>query len=334
MTSRLDRASRANVALLAMPILVAPYQPRDRDAWRDLLRDPALARDFAPQLASGEMEDPLAHPILHPGGVWLAREGGAVVGFGMLLALPSAHGPWAMVRLGVRAAHRRRGIGAALLAEVERALAAIPPERAPFLLAAAAGLPAEEARTFLEGHGFRHFRFWWYLERPLGPVGDFAWPPDAEARPFDGTELAFREWTGCYNDAFAERFPSHLATVDEARQIANGPLFRADGLLLIWRGERCLGFCRDTIFPDHGEVDVLAVRPEAQGTGLGRALLRWGVGWLQSREVARVRLLVDGENEKALRLYRSEGFDVASTRAMWTRPGPGPARPAATPPGE
>jgi ribosomal protein S18 acetylase RimI-like enzyme len=32
-----------------------------------------------------------------------------------------------------------------------------------------------------------------------------------------------------------------------------------------------------------------------------------------------VTLLVDGENENALRLYRSEGFEVARTRAVFSR---------------
>jgi ribosomal protein S18 acetylase RimI-like enzyme len=32
-----------------------------------------------------------------------------------------------------------------------------------------------------------------------------------------------------------------------------------------------------------------------------------------------VTLVVDGENEGALRLYRSEGFEVTRTRRLWGR---------------
>jgi mycothiol synthase len=188
------------------------------------------------------------------------------------------------------------------------------------MVVSGAWLPAEDARRFVERHGFAHFRYWWNMGRPIGPVPEPAWPEGIELRTFDGTDHALEEWTACYNEAFASGFPSHLATVEEGRQLAAGPLFRADGLLLAWRGTRCVGFCRDTIFPGHGEVDVLGVRPDAQGQGLGRALLRWGVAWLQEQRAPHVRLIVDGTNENALGLYRSEGFGIAATREMWARP--------------
>jgi ribosomal protein S18 acetylase RimI-like enzyme len=35
--------------------------------------------------------------------------------------------------------------------------------------------------------------------------------------------------------------------------------------------------------------------------------------------VKHVRLVVDGENETALELYRSERFEIADTRQMWMR---------------
>lgn len=302
-----------------MPIRIKSYTPADRDALHDLLRDPGIVPEFERLLEMGEFDDPLRHPLLHNGGLWLAGNGNDVLGFAMLFALPSAQGPWAHVRIGVRASQRRRGVGSALLASVERAISEIPPVSAPRFLAAGAWLPAEGVEPFLEKHGFAHWRYWWNMERPVGPVREVAWPKDVDVRPFDGSEHALVEWTHCYNEAFGQRFPSHFATVDEAREIAAGPLFRPDGCLLVWRGARCVGFCRDTIFSSHGEVDVLGVRPDAQGKGLGRTLLRWGVAWLQDQNVKHVRLVVDGENETALALYRSEGFEVATTREMWTR---------------
>jgi mycothiol synthase len=302
-----------------MPLSVRTFVAADQPALHELLRDPGVAAEYERLVEIGEFDDPLRHPVLHPGGLFVAADGAALAGFAMLLRLDSAHGPWAHVRIGVRSSRRRRGVGTALLERVDRAIAEIPPADAPRVVAASAWLPADAARGFLEARGFAHYRYWWNMERPLGPVADVAWPDDVEVRPFDGSEHALAEWTACYNDAFAKRFPSHFATVDEARDIAAGPLFRADGCLLAWRGERCVGFCRDTIFSGHGEVDVLAVRPDAQGRGLGRALLRWGVAWLQAQGVEHVRLVVDGENEGALGLYRSEGFDIHASREMWVR---------------
>ncbi|TMQ68516.1 MAG: GNAT family N-acetyltransferase [Candidatus Eisenbacteria bacterium] len=63
-----------------------------------------------------------------------------------------------------------------------------------------------------------------------------------------------------------------------------------------------------------------AARRPARGIGLGRALLRWAVGWLERKEAPRAWLMVDGDNESALRLYRSEGFEVTRTRHVWSEP--------------
>ncbi|MDP8962368.1 MAG: mycothiol synthase [Actinomycetota bacterium] len=59
-----------------------------------------------------------------------------------------------------------------------------------------------------------------------------------------------------------------------------------------------------------GEVYVLAVRPEAQGGGLGRGLLRAGLRHLRGRGCDEVLLWVDEENVAAVHLYRSEGFST------------------------
>ena len=310
-------------------VTVRAYVPADHAALMALLADPSLAGEYARLVAAGEFHDPLSHPVLHPGGMWLTEAGeesggdDAVVAFGMLLVMPSVRGPWAHLRLGVLRSCRRRGIGTALLRAAEAAIARIPADRAPSMLMVGAWHPAEEATAFLERHGFAHYRFWWEMERPLGVVPEPVWPKGVELRLFDGSEHAFAEWTACYNDAFAQRFPSHLATVEEARRITSAPGFRADGLLLAWQGDRCVGFSRNTLMDGHGEVDVLGVRPEAQGRGLGRALLRWGVAWLEAQGTPHVRLIVDGANEGALTLYRSEGFEIAATRQTWKRGGAG-----------
>jgi len=53
---------------------------------------------------------------------------------------------------------------------------------------------------------------------------------------------------------------------------------------------------------------VLGVIPEARGIGLGRALLRWGVNWLEHQNAPRVHAVRDGENETALRLSPLRGI--------------------------
>jgi len=57
-----------------------------------------------------------------------------------------------------------------------------------------------------------------------------------------------------------------------------------------------------------GEVHNLAVHPEAQGGGLGPALLDAGLAHLTAVGCAEVILWVDSRNERAHDLYRSRGF--------------------------
>jgi ribosomal protein S18 acetylase RimI-like enzyme len=44
------------------------------------------------------------------------------------------------------------------------------------------------------------------------------------------------------------------------------------------------------------------------------------VGWLERSTRDPVTLLVDGENDNALGLYRSEGFEVTKSRRIWAQP--------------
>ena len=103
------------------------------------------------------------------------------------------------------------------------------------------------------------------------------------------------------------------------RSIVTAPDFRPEYLMLAYRGEHCVGFCRNEAVGDTGLIGVLGVARAARGIGLGRALLRWGVGALSAQGFRRVALYVDGENENALSLYRSEGFTVERTRRFWER---------------
>jgi len=61
---------------------------------------------------------------------------------------------------------------------------------------------------------------------------------------------------------------------------------------------------------DIGHVKDLAVRPDARGEGIGRALLASALGQLRVRGAAIVKLEVRESNEAARSLYASEGFEA------------------------
>jgi mycothiol synthase len=76
----------------------------------------------------------------------------------------------------------------------------------------------------------------------------------------------------------------------------------------------------DGIVAGDGEIWTIGVRPDRQGAGLGRQLLRWGARRLRSIGVSTVSLSVNGRNERALGLYESDGFVRSRTRERWARP--------------
>ena len=284
---------------------------------RALVADPSLAQEYG-DLAAGGLDDQLGDPFCDPALRFLARVEGAPVGFAYSFVLPSGAGSWAMVRLGVVAAHRRGGAGSALLASTLAALRARaePPREA--VLAAWQQNPA--LAGFAARHGFGHARTFWRMERSPGPAPAPRWPAGIEVGAFAGGGRALAGWNESYNRSFAEHWHFVPSDLEHARRIAELPGFRPDGLALAWRGGACVAFCRCALGGPRGEVSVLGVVPAARGIGLGRALLRQGVLWLRGAGAERVDLTVDGENEGALALYRAEEFAVVRTRELFARP--------------
>ncbi|MDG3008936.1 ribosomal protein S18-alanine N-acetyltransferase [Rhodococcus sp. D2-41] len=90
---------------------------------------------------------------------------------------------------------------------------------------------------------------------------------------------------------------------------------RADGVLVGYAGLAGLGSARD---PEN-EVHTIGVDPAQQGRGIGRLLLddllaaadaRGGPVWLEVRT----------DNEAAIGLYRSAGFELMGLRKRYYRP--------------
>jgi mycothiol synthase len=249
----------------------------------------------------------------------LAYRDGVLAGFTIAIRLHDLSGvPWVFLRLGVGELHRRLGVGSALLAlAAERVEAKEPVSE----ITGGAWIPNEATERFAEHHRLGFSRDYWLMDRPLGGMGEPAWPAGTLVRTFDGSRRAFEDLNAAFNDSFSAHDHFSPGTVEDTKNVLDSDLFRPEGLALAYRGEDCVGFCRCTVYPTRGEISVVGTTKSARGIGLGRALLRWGVHWLEAQGVPRISLMVDGENEGALRLYRQEGFGVERTRRRWTRQG-------------
>ena len=301
-----------------MSIQIAPCREDDRGALLTLVRDPALAQEFDALAEPAYLDHKLDDPLCDRDCTLIARADGVVAAFTIAYLLPRAEGgAWAALRIGVAGRFRRRGIATALLAAARRDLEgrAIPGGLSEIMMSA--WQPNEGAAAFAARRGFRHVRRFWKMDCPTAGCPEPRWPGGVSMRIFDGSEPALAEWNAAYNSSFAEHYHFVPATIERARQIASAPDFPRDGLALAYRDGRCVGFCRNEWVGKEGEIGVLGVVPEARGIGLGRALLRWGVRYFGALGEAHATLRVDGENESALALYRSERFEVTRTRDLW-----------------
>jgi GNAT superfamily N-acetyltransferase len=75
--------------------------------------------------------------------------------------------------------------------------------------------------------------------------------------------------------------------------------------------DRVLGYAIVGRAARRGYVQRLAVAPDVQGTGLGRALLVDGLRWLRRRGAARAVVNTQVDNDRARHLYESLGFRMA-----------------------
>jgi mycothiol synthase len=224
----------------------------------------------------------------------------------------------------VRPDRRRRGIGR----ELVEVAAAMTRElgRTELLMGIAPGDSAGAAFLAAMGFGF-HSAVWDLVLPPDRAVPAPVWPEGQVARAIDrGRDLD--EWIHVYNAAFED----HPTPIQLNLRIVNGMLGDPDvedaDLIVVADVEtgEIVGFCgtdpqrRGGRIGDHAELWSIGVRPDRQGRGLGRQLVRAGVERVRSLGVPEVGLSVNGRNEGALRLYESEGFVRTRTRERWSRP--------------
>lgn len=218
--------------------------------------------------------------------------------------------------------HRRRGVGTALVAEglaIERERG-----RPNLLMGPVAGDAGTEA--FLRRLSFAYHSSVWRLDL-AGDAGVPApsFPEGVVARSFEaGDEAAYVD---VFNAAFADHPTPLVLTEDIAAFITGHPEFTPADFVVLSRVEepgRFIGFCETHAIREtadgpmvEGEVDLIGVRPEWQGQGLGRELLRWGVARLRSLGVRAVFLTVNVTNERALGLYERHGFQKTREKPRW-----------------
>ncbi|OAH13319.1 mycothiol synthase [Streptomyces jeddahensis] len=216
--------------------------------------------------------------------------------------------------LVVHPAHRGHGhgraLGTALLAESGKRLR----------IWAHGGHSA--ARHLSQVLGLTLFRELRQMRRPLADLRlpEPVLPEGVRVRTFvPGEDDA--AWLAVNAAAFAHHPEQGSLTQRDLDDRKAEPWFDPEGFFLAEREDdgRLVGFHWTKVHGEEqlGEVYVLGVAPEAQGTGLGRALTTIGLNHLAASGLPTAMLYVDADNKAALRVYERLGFVTHEVDLMY-----------------
>jgi mycothiol synthase len=300
---------------------------RDEEVTQVLgLADDAAAHDGAPALSEAFR---LGVEALQVDGVThvLALDGeqGPVLGYAQVR--DGAPGEPPSAELVVAPGHRRAGVGTALLASLPQQVRA---------WSHGSGDAGAAATRFAAANGLEPVRALHVMGRSLtdGP----AWPPaDVPERYVVRTFEPGRDedaWLALNAAAFAHHPEQGSLTRADLDQRMRQPWWDPEGLILVVDArhpDRLVASHWTKVDPPDGavgEVYVVAVSPQHQGEGLGRAVTVLGLDHLRSRGLERVILYVDEDNAAAVRTYRGLGFRDLEVHRQFARPAREPRLPA------
>ena len=216
--------------------------------------------------------------------------------------------------------HRRRGIGAYLLEQVEERAAGLMPEGGHLLVSVTATDRA--AATLAVARGYERYRSTRMMEIDRSVrVETVEPPPGVVIRGIDPEHDL-----PVVHEVFLEAFRGDDAYLPEPldrwiERVKSSPGFAPDVWLLALVDDRPVGALLGSLVADRGHVNELGVLPEARGRGIGEALLRRSLAMFGERGVARVTLEVDTANPtEALRLYERVGMRSVRGWDLYAKP--------------
>ena len=137
----------------------------------------------------------------------------------------------------------------------------------------------------------------------------------------DGITVQFCEgindyegYTSVLNQAFQNHFEFKPILADEYEQLSQlEASYITSRHYFAFDNDKLVGFCNMAVDKEKqqtGNIAGLGILPDYQNRGIGSVLLEKGIEFLQSTEVSKIVIGVDGENPKAIELYKKFGFQV------------------------
>jgi mycothiol synthase len=266
--------------------------------------------------------------------VTLAELDGRIVGFGVREWADTSDGSYRdyEVNGAVDPEWRRRGVGAALLAENERRqreLAATHTTDRQKVFASWSGERQAGDIALLQANGYQQSRWFFEMVRPnLGDIPAVPLPDGLEIRPIDSDELVWAVWR-----ADVEAFRDHWGGFDDSDEALarylESPNHDASLWLIAFDGDEVAGGIINGIEREENEAlgvqrgwlhSVFTRRPWRK-RGLAGALISRSLALLRERGMTAAILGVDADNPTgALGLYERAGFEVEHRSIAWRKP--------------
>ncbi|HEY0783117.1 MAG TPA: GNAT family N-acetyltransferase [Thermoanaerobaculia bacterium] len=225
--------------------------------------------------------------------------------------------PWDSRHFGVRVGRVQGSrLDAALLARVQRwrdeqaidclYLLADPNDAATAPLAEGAGFRLVDVRVTLEGAAA--------ADRDGDAAPGFE---IREAREGDVAELRRLAAVSHHDSRFYYDGRFDRARCDELYALWIERACREETVLVAAASGRPVGYITCRIGDDgHGQIGLFAVAPEAQGKGLGGALIARSLAHCAARGASRVRVVTQGRNVRAQRIYQKLGLYTSAVE-LW-----------------
>ena len=187
----------------------------------------------------------------------------------------------------------------------------------------------EAAAKLAERFGYTPVRELWRMRMVAGTKVPAAVIPNGITIRAFNPDTDTAGWVAANAAAFAHHPEQGALTLEDlASRMAEDWFDPAGFLLAVDESGKILGFHWTKVHPalsspttgEHqaiGEIYVVGVVPEAQGTGLGKVLTLAGIEYLDSLGLDALMLYVDADNAPAVSLYRKLGFTKWDVDVMY-----------------
>ena len=247
----------------------------------------------------------------------VAEDNGAIVGYGHTLTYGTGDGRRTSVEVVVHPDHRGRGVGAALIA----AAVGVARDQSSHWIDLWAYNNSDLHISLAKRAGFDAARRLLHLHRHMRAL-----PPasatSVSLRAFSPGEDD-ETWLALNARVFREHPEQGGWTREDLRARFAQPWFDPNDFLIAERAGIPAGYIwlkieRRENEGQVGEIYVIGVAPESQGTGVGRLLVSAGLSRMRERGADVAAIYVDETNVSALALYESLGFHYHHVDACYS----------------